>query len=182
MTLNKYMSKFRNFANDKIKEIDPILSLDEGSQYGRYSVEVNYRTNLDEAIDSFVKLCLGYVSAGLKNCGYHCKTVLNNKPYRLLVGSRNWDDGEWVGVITFDTKTKAFMISQGSYNKDKKTVSISKTNKSEAISAGDLVKEARTLMEKLKRTDPVRIGTLDPVKLKRGPKPSISKIKKLGKS
>ncbi len=173
------MSQFNEFLNQKIKEIDPMLSLLEGSQYGRYSVEVNYRTTIEEAIDSFVKLCIGYVSAGLKNCGYHCKMVTTNKPYRLLVGTRNWDDGEWIGILTFDNKKKCFMISEGSYNKSKKTVSIHKWKDCDGVSAGELVKHMRDLMERLKKTNPVRSGTLEPVKLKRGPKSTSTKIKKI---
>lgn len=145
----------------------------------RYSVEVNYRTNLDEVVDGFAKLVLGYISAGMKNCGYHCKTVFTDKPYRVLVSTRNWDDGEWIGLAVYNHSHKHFVIAAGHYNKDRKTVSIQKSQKCDANSAAEICKELRNYMEKLKRETPRQSNTLEPVKLKRGPKPTaLVKFKK----
>jgi hypothetical protein len=99
---------------------------------------------------------LGYVSAGLKNCGYHCKTVFKAKPFRVLVGSRDWDHGEWICAVTFNETNKQFLISEGYYNKPKKTISIESSRIAEGDCAVDLVKEVRHVMEKLKRTEPIR--------------------------
>lgn len=145
------------------------------AQHSRYSVEVNYRTELSEVTDAFAKLVLGYVSAAIKNCGYHCKILLNTKPYRVLACVRNWDDGEWVSLAVFDHKKHQFIMAEGSYNKVKKTVTIAKSEKSDHKSASDIVREMRNTLERLKKTDPIRSSALKPVKLKTGPKPKSIK-------
>ena len=68
----------------------------------RYSVEVNYRTSTDEALDHIAKVTLGYVSAAMKKSDFHVKQVFEEKPLRIMVSSRNWDDGEWVGLISWN--------------------------------------------------------------------------------
>ena len=78
-------------------------------------------------MEAFAKLVLGYVSAGLKKMGLHTKHVFEEKPLRLLVSSRNWDDGEWTGVISWSDKEKCFLISKGFYNKERKTKSTSRS-------------------------------------------------------
>ena len=70
----------------------------------RYSIEINYRSNIEEMLDAFAKICLGYVSAALKQNKYHVKHVYEDKPIRILISSRNWDDGEWVGAVSFNPK------------------------------------------------------------------------------
>jgi hypothetical protein len=72
-------------------------NISEAVETSRYSIEVNYRTKKDEALEGFAKIALGYVSAALKNHNYHTKHVFSEKPLRLMVSTRNWDDGEWVG-------------------------------------------------------------------------------------
>jgi hypothetical protein len=146
------------------------------TQHSRYSIEVNYRTELDEVFDAFAKLVLGYVSAAIKACGYHCKQVFSTKPYRCLVSTRDWDDGEWVAFAVWNHKERCFVVGEGSYNKDKKTVTIHRSKRTDHKCASEVVKALRNLMEKLKRQDPVRIDSLRPVKMKKGPKPV--KIKK----
>ena len=76
--------------------------LDEGNT--RYSVEVNYRTRTKEVLEGFAKIALGYVSAGLKKHGYHVRQIFDEEPSRIMVSSRNWDDGEWVGMISYSPK------------------------------------------------------------------------------
>lgn len=145
----------------------------------RYSVEVNYRTSLDEVTDGFAKLVLGYVSAGMKNCGYHCKTVFTDKPFRVLVSTRNWDDGEWVGVVCYNPQHRCFVVAAGYYNKDRKTVSIQKSRKCDGKSAAEICRDLRNYLDKLKRESPRSSGTMEPAHLKRGPKPShMQKVKK----
>lgn len=146
--------------------------LTESLQSSRYSVEVNYRTKMDEVVDNFAKLALGYVSAGMKNCGYHTKMVFTDKPYRIMVSSRNWDDGEWVGLAVFNHDTGQFVLARGNYNKDLKTVTIQASKKCSGASAAEVVRELRNLMEELKRTPPRGSSTLNPADLKRGPKPT----------
>ncbi len=158
--------------NEWLEQRDLGKSLTESLQSNRYSVEINYRTKMEEVIDGYAKIALGYVSAGMKNCGYHCKTMFTNKPYRVMVSSRNWDDGEWVGLAVFNHEGNRFDIARGSYNKDLKTVTIQSSRKSSGVSAADIVRELRNVMEELKRTPPRGSNTLNPADLKRGPKPT----------
>jgi hypothetical protein len=171
---------FEDWLERKYLGSDADKILTEGMQTSRYSIEVNYRTKIQEVVDAFAKMTLGYISAGMKNCGYHCKVVYNNKPFRVLVSTRNWDDGEWVGCVVFDHKTGEFWIAEGSYNKDRKTVTIHSRKKCPADSAAEVVRELRNVMEKLKREKPRGSNSLEPAELKRGPKPTH--LKKLSKT
>jgi hypothetical protein len=173
--LNEGMEN-KNF-NEWLEEKEPeLIPLTESTS--RYSVEVNYRTKMEEVVDNYAKLCLGYVSAGLKNCGFHVKNLYDQKPYRILVSTRNWDDGEWVGILLFNTDKKIFVVGKGHYNKDRKTVSVQGSHKSTNDSASELCKEMRNYMEKLKKEKPRGSNTLEPAPMKRGPKPKfLQKIK-----
>lgn len=144
--------------------------LTEAVETSRYSVEINYRTTGSEVLDGFAKICLGYVSAALKKYGYHTKHVFDEKPIRLLVSSRNWDDGEWTGVITWHQDHKCFVISKGFYNKDRRSVSIQSSKKCDGQSAADLTKELHNQMHHLKDQPDRHVSKLKPVPLKRGPK------------
>jgi hypothetical protein len=88
-------------------------NLVEAAETSRYSVEINYRTTSKEALEGFAKIALGYVSAALKNHGYHTKHVFTEKPLRLLVSTRNWDDGEWSRCVTWNHEHNCFVISKG---------------------------------------------------------------------
>ena len=145
-------------------------NLNEGMQTARYSVEVNYRTTGDEALEGFAKICLGFVSAALKNYGYHTKQVFSEKPVRLLVNTRNWDDGSWCGVITWNPEHHCFIISKGFYNKDRKTVSVQTSKKCAGNSAADVAKELHNTIHHLKSQPDKHKEPLKPVSLKRGPK------------
>jgi len=143
--------------------------LTESAETSRYSISVNYRTTMDDALDGFAKLVLGYVSAGLKKHGFHTKHVFDEKPLRLLVSSRNWDDGEWTGLVTWSDKEKCFLVSKGFYNKDRKTISIQSTKKC-ADSASEITKELHNMMHHLKTQPNNHQEKLKSVSLKRGPK------------
>jgi hypothetical protein len=80
----------------------------------RYSVEVNFRTTPKEALNAFAKIALGYVSAAMKQRNYHVKVVFQQEPYRIIASSRNWDDGEWTGMIYFlpDYQGGKFMLAK----------------------------------------------------------------------
>lgn len=145
----------------------------EGNTASRYSIEVNYRTTIDETLNSFAKITLGYVSAALKQNGYHIKYVYDEKPVRIIVSSRNWDDGEWTTTIHFhpDHEGGSFIISKGFYNKDTKTVSVQSSKKCTGDSAAEIAKEARNMMHSLKGVkDRHGVGKLKGAPLKRGPK------------
>jgi hypothetical protein len=159
--------RFEEWLDDKYG-----TPLNEAMQTSRYSVEVNYRSKTQEVVDSFAKLVLGYVSAGMKNCGYHTKVMFTDKPFRVLISTRNWDDGEWVGCVTFNHESGQFVIVKGVYHKDRKTISVHNSRKTDSDSAATIVRELRNLMESLKRTKPHGSNTLEPVQLKRGPKPT----------
>lgn len=145
-------------------------NLVEAVETSRYAIEVNYRTTSKEALEGFAKIALGYVSAALKNHGYHTKHVFTEKPLRLLVSSRNWDDGEWAGVVTWNPDHACFVISKGFYNKDRRSVSIQSTKKCDGESAADVAKELHNQMHNLKDKPDRHIQKLKPVPLKRGPK------------
>lgn len=144
--------------------------LNEGAT--RYSVEVNYRTKTKEVLEGFAKIALGYASAGLKKQGYHVKQIFEEKPMRIIVSSRNWDDGEWVGMIAYNSKEDSgcFIISNGFYNKDRKTVSIQRSEKCKSDSPSEMVKDMINMMHKLRDKPDRQQEKLKPVNLKRGPK------------
>lgn len=145
--------------------------LDEAAN-SRYSVEVNYRTKTGEVLDAFAKIALGYVSASLKKNGYHVKQVFDEKPLRIIVSSRNWDEGEWVGMITYRSEGSGgyFLMSNGFYNKDRKTVSVQKTQKCSDDNPAGMAKELVNMMYGLRSKKDRGREELKPVRLKSGPK------------
>lgn len=142
----------------------------EGSEATRYSIEVNYRTTLKDSQEGFAKVCLGYVSAAMKAQGYHVKLVLSEKPLRILISTRNWDDGEWVGMVTYNPQHACFVLSKGFYNRERKTVAVQGSEKCKGDSAAEIVGDVRNLMHRLKNTPDRHQEKLKPVPLKRGPK------------
>ena len=166
------MAYFGAAIKGNLKTIDVLKNekLVEASENSRYSVEVNYRTTGDEALEGYAKICLGYVSAALKNAGYHTKHIYTEKPLRLLVSSRNWDDGEWTGCITWHPEHKCFVLSKGTYNRDRNSISISKSEKCSGKSAAEISKEVINTMHQLKQEPDNHKEKLKPVALKRGPK------------
>lgn len=142
----------------------------EAVEASRYSVEVNYRTKKDEMLEGFAKIVLGYVSAALKNAGYHTKHVFTEKPLRLLVSTRNWDDGTWCGLVSWHNQHQCFVISKGFYNRERKTISIHHNKKCEADNAAEIAKELNNMMHGLKDHPDRHEEKLKPVPLKRGPK------------
>ena len=138
----------------------------------RYSVEVNYKSGLKDVLNGFAKISLAYISAGLKQSGYHVKRILEQAPFRVIVSSRNWDDGEWVGMVHFNPNVQGgcFIISKGFYNKQNKTVRIQSSQKCNHENSSDIVKELRNMMEELKNKKSNHVEKLNSVKLKRGHK------------
>lgn len=141
----------------------------------RYSVEVNYRTTLDEVIDNWAKLVLGFVSAALKNEEYSVKRMFEDheKPFRIIVSSNKngsgFVDGEWVGVITHNPKENCFYISKGFYRKETKNVVVTSYKKCDLKSASEIFKDFKKFMNKIK-DEPPRSPKLKPVNQKTGPK------------
>jgi len=142
------------------------------SDASRYSVEVNYRSKIKDVLKSYAKITLGYVSAAIKQNDYHVKQIFDQDPIRIMISTRNWDDGEWVGMVHFhpDHDGGCFVISKGFYNKDRKTVSVQKSTKCSGDNAADIVKELRNMMHQLKNSKDRHTEKLKPVNLKRGPK------------
>lgn len=138
----------------------------------RYSVEVNYKSSMKDVLSGFAKISLAYISAGLKQSGYHVKRILEQEPFRVIVSSRNWDDGEWVGMVHFNPNVQGgcFIISKGFYNKQNKTVRIQSSQKCNHENSSDIVKELRNMMDELKNKKNNHVEKLKAVKLKRGPK------------
>lgn len=152
------------------KEKNTILN--EASTNGRYSVEVNFRSTLSEILEASAKIILGYVSAAMKQSGYHIKHVYDQQPIRILVSSRNWDDGEWVGIVYFHPEHDGgcFIISKGFFNKDVKSISMQSRTKCKGDSAAEITTELRNLMHELKNKPDRHQEKLKGVPLKRGPK------------
>ncbi len=142
----------------------------ESAESSRYAIEVNYRTTTKDAQESFAKISLGYVSAALKAHGYHIKLVFNEKPIRVLVSSRNWDDGEWNGMVSYNPDHNCFILSKGFYNKERKTVSIQKSEKCKGSSGAELAADLRNMMHALKNTPDRHMDKLKKVNLRPGPK------------
>ena len=166
--------------SEKLKTVSEQTSLNnwvvenlcEASTTSRYSVEVNFRTKIKETLEGYAKICLGYVSAALKQNGYHIKHVYDEAPIRILVSSRNWDDGEWVGLVAFNPEHDggSFIICKGFYNRDAKTVSIQSKHKCKGDSAAEIAAELRDLMHELKNKKDRSVEKLKGINLKRGPK------------
>lgn len=136
----------------------------------RYSVEVNFRTKTDEVLKQAAKITLGYVSAALKKINYHVKQVFEEDPLRILISSRNWDNGEWVGLVSWNPQHNCYVISKGFYNKDRRSVSIQNTKKCEAENASEIFAQVKNMMHELKDKPDRKIQQLKKVPLKRGPK------------
>lgn len=157
----KSFSEYREEGGEPIQET---------SSSGRYSVEVNYRTSTEEVLDGFAKICLGFVSAAMKNLGFHVKHVYEQKPFRILVSTRNWDDGEWIGVASWHHSKRCFVLSKGFFNKDRKTVSIQSSHQAKGSDASEIANELRSLMHEVKGQPDRHIDKMKPVPMKRGPK------------
>lgn len=182
--LGKIMNNFKNWfsEHDLYLETQDVVNsvsnyfkeefhvINESSDASRYSVEVNFRTKTDDVLNGFAKITLGYISAALKKHGFHTKHVFDQKPLRLLVTVRNWDDGTWVGAVTWNDKNKCFVISKGYYNKMRKSISIDSSNKCDGESAAEISKQLHNVMHELKDKPDRHQEKLKPVPLKRGPK------------
>jgi hypothetical protein len=139
----------------------------------RYSVEVNFRTKIKEILANYAKISLGYVSAALKAADFHVKQVFDDGVVRILVSSRNWDDGEWVVVVSWNPHHNAYFMTKGFFNKLTKHVSIPKdspSKKLEADNAAQITAEIKNTMHSLKDRKDRHIEKLKKVPLKRGPK------------
>lgn len=144
--------------------------LNEKVESSRYAVEVDFRTTIDEANFGFAKIALGYVSSCLKKMGFHIKLVFSEKPLRVIVSSRNWDDGEWVGMISYNSQLNMFVLSKGYFNKSDKTVSVQNSEKIDRPhSAQHMSQKLKELMDNLKK-QPARKQNPITINLKRGPR------------
>jgi hypothetical protein len=145
-------------------------SLDEANT--RYSVEVNFRTKISEILENYARIALGYVSAALKHADLHVKQVFDDGLIRILVSSRNWDDGEWVVVVSWNPHHKCFFITKDFYNKMNKQVSYKgdASQKCESDNPAEITAAVKNLMHKLKDTPDRHVEKLKRVPLKRGPK------------
>ncbi len=155
-------------AIDENTSLEDWITLFESNS--RYSIEANYRSEIKEVLIAFAKIALGYVSAVIKKDGHHVKHVFDSKPVRIIISKRNWDDGEWNLVVTFNPEHSCFMISKGFYNKNRNTVSVQSTKKCAGDSAAEVAKEVRNAMHKMKNDPDRHQEKLKSVPLKRGPK------------
>jgi len=170
---NVSQEEFAKIANNYFAinlNIQKTGTFTEAVETSRYAVEVNYRTTAKEASEGFAKIALGYVSAALKNAGFHTKHVFTEKPLRLMVSTRNFDDGEWVGIVAWNQEHNCFVISQGFYNRLRKTVSVQNTKKCTGDNASDVAKELTNMVHHLKNQPDRHQDKLKPVRLQPGPK------------
>lgn len=135
----------------------------------RYSIEVNFRTTADEVRDGFAKMLLGYVSAAIKERGFHVKKIMDEKPYRIIISNNNWIDGEWVILISFNNKENCFVLSKGFYNRDRDTVTVQSNEKCAGHSAAEIFRTIFNKMHSIKDEEPHHLGGLKGVKGKTGP-------------
>lgn len=164
------MESFKDFLeSDNLSFVVTANSLLESADATRYSIEVNYRTTADQVLSEFAKIALGYLSAGIKQHGFHVKHVYDEKPIRVIVSGRNWGDGEWAVVVSWHPHDKNFVISNGYYNKERKTVSV-RESKRIGENAAELTKHVYNMLEKLKDEPDRSRPKLKPIHLKRGPK------------
>jgi hypothetical protein len=144
--------------------------LNERVETSRYAVEVNFRTTMDEANHGFAKIALGYISAALKKMGYHVKLVFSEKPLRVIVSTRNWDDGEWVGMISYNNPLACFVLSKGYFNKMNKTVRVTCSEKIDGqISSANMAEKLKNTVDKLKDLPEKPLPDVR-IHMKRGPK------------
>lgn len=137
----------------------------------RYSVEINYRTSIDETLKHFAKICLGYASAGLKKDDFHVKQVFDDDMPRILVSARNWDDGTWTVVVSWNPHQKSFYISKGFYRKDMKIViKQGESVKTDASNGGEVVTKVKNLLHSLRDKPDRHVVKMRGIPLKRGPK------------
>jgi len=159
------MKDFIGWLGNKLDE--PIT---ESIDNTRYSIEMNYRSKVKEVLDAYAKITLGFVSAALKKEDFHVKHVYDQEPLRIVISSRNWDDGEWATVITWNPNHRCFYLIKGFYNKSRKTVSKQSIQKCAGDNASELVREAKNAMHSLKGKPDRHIMKLKKVPMKRGPK------------
>lgn len=146
------------------------LYLNEAVESSRYAVEVNFKTTIEEVNHGFAKIALGYVSAALKKMGFHIKLVFSEKPLRVIVSTRNWDDGEWVGMISYNNALGCFVLSKGYYNRMKKSVNVVGSERiTGTINSAGLTEKIKAEMEKLKHLPDKKKQDIQ-LKMKRGPK------------
>lgn len=167
---NQIFLEYHEQIDDVVENCLNLFKINEAAETSRYSIEVNYRTTSEEALEGFAKICLGYISAAIKKHGFHTKHVYTEKPLRLLVASRNWDNGEWVGVVSWYAKQNCFVISKGFYNKDRKTVRIKDSKRCDGHSAAEINKELFNTMKHIKELPDEHKEKLKPALMKRGPK------------
>jgi hypothetical protein len=69
-----------------------------------------------------------------------------------------------------EDRTHNISISNGFYNKDRKTISIQRSEKCKSDSPSEMVKDVINMMRVLKDKPDRHMEKLNPVRLKRGPK------------
>jgi hypothetical protein len=136
----------------------------------RYSVEVNFRTRVDEILKAAAKITLGYVSAALKKAEFHVKQVFEHEPYRIMVSARHWDDGEWTCMVSWNPEHKCYVISKGFFNKDRQTISVQGSERCNAENAAEIAAAVKNVMHNLKDTPDRHVQKLKKLPRKTGPK------------
>jgi hypothetical protein len=167
--LPNFIEICKNYTSNTFNIKNNILL--ESIEHTRYSVEINYRTKKEDVLSGFAKITLGYVSAALKKEGYHVKLIFDEEPYRIIVTARNWDDGGWCSLISYNHKLDMFVLSKGFYNKSKKTVSVVDSEKIGGdLNASSMTYKLKNVMDDIKHKPDNHKEKLKGINLKRGPK------------
>lgn len=125
--------------------------LNEYADTSRYSIEVNFKTSPEEVLEAYAKISLGYVSSAIKKLGFHTKHVYTESPIRLMISSGKWEEGEKIIIVSWDKSNKCFALSNGLYNKTKKTVSIKKVEKCQGKDAAEIYGEVFNKLQEVKK-------------------------------
>lgn len=133
----------KNFKNWRV--------LNEYADTSRYSIEVNFKTTAEEILEAYAKISLGYVSSAIKKLGFHTKHIYTETPIRLMVSAGKWEEGENIVIISWDKGNKCFALSNGLYNKTKRTVSIKKVSKCSGKDAAEIYSEVFQKLQELKK-------------------------------
>jgi len=139
------------------------------SQSSRYSVQIDFQTTAEKAHDDFAKLVLGFLSAALKAKNFQVKKVFEKEPIRIVVSSRNFQEGEIIAVVSHHNDDSCFVYTKCYYNKDRETATkISSEKIPGDNSASSIFKFVYAKMNSIKDEKPHHIH-LNPVKGQTGP-------------
>ena len=73
-------------------------------------------------------------------------------------------------MALWNPQDKCYIMSKGFYNKDRKSVSVQQSKKSDAVNASQITQELKNMMHSVKDQPDRHVEKLKKVPLKRGPR------------